>query len=652
MKRRNIMLRLILLLGLSLILMTWLFRGNPPQGNLIENPGFEEGTEDQAAVWLTAGDVAWVTDEVHSGERAMRITATGRSARIISNWFQAPPHSRVEVSAWLRAEDVAQMGPFQKLRVTIQAFAADQNTRITHFDLVSTHGSFPWKQIRSSIIVPEGTAYLRLEFQLTETTGTIWVDDVEAYIVQTVPEFDPAEIEPPVLLPEPWQVVGSRERVQLNTITILGCETGQRFTAALEAFLSEAGIPYQCAGEECQYPEGGSFLVVGGECNPFFTRQLANRFPDVTLEDLGDQGYFLSVDTEAGYPLIFLAGNTERARYYGLQTLKQLIDRQTGTIAQVDIVDRPSLDLRGIIMGVQWFNAQDEAFRRISELKLNFIWNQGSFLNEKFWFRWREPLSEREQNDLIQYFRRAHRNFVDPFISIAPRGRDASNPTIYSSDEEIDLVVAKMNTLYELGLRNFGLSFDDLANFGQGQLSGPDVEFFNNDMGEAHLYFIEQVYRRLQANHPDITFAVVPMIYSGFNSLGDADLAYLETLGRLPPEIMLYTSPEYNEEAELARDLTGRPHLVWDNFYAHFYQTPAPEYVIPLDRPAGFDQTRVAGYTFLPLIPATEDAALITWRTAANYAWAPERHNPQRAFQLAAAKYMNWVDVVDGGERE
>jgi hypothetical protein len=651
MKRRNIMFRLILLFALSLILMTWLFRGSPPQGNLIANPGFEEGTEDRVADWITAGDVAWVTDEVHAGERAMRITATGRSSRIISNWFQAPPHSRVEVSAWLRAENVAQSGPFQKLRVTIQAFAADQTTRISHFDIVSTHGSFPWKQIRSSIIVPEGTVYLRLEFQLTDTTGRIWVDDVDARIVQTVPEFDPGSIQPPVLLPEPWQVQTSGERVALNTITILGCDMGARLNEALETYLQETGIPYQCADENCQVPSEGSYLVIGGQCNPFLSRQLSDRFPDVTWEDLGDQGYFLSVDAETNYPLIFLAANTEQGRFYGLQTLKQLIDRNTGTVLQVDIVDRPSLDRRGIIMGVQWFNAQDEVFQRLSSLKLNFVWNQGSFLNEKFWFRWREPLSEAEQNDLRRYFARAHTNFVDPFVTIAPRGRDASNPTIYSSDDEINLVVAKMNTLYALGLRNFGLSFDDLANFGQGQLTGPDVEFFNNDMGEAHLYFIEQVYQRIRANHPDITFAVVPMIYAGLNSLGDADLAYLETLGRLPPEIILYTSPEYTEEAELVRDLTGRPHLVWDNFYAHFYQTAAPEYVIPLDRSSGFDRARVAGYTFLPLIPAIEDAALITWRTAANYAWAPDRYDPQRAFQLAAARYMNWVATVDGGER-
>jgi hypothetical protein len=642
------MFRVILLAPLSIFLLISFFRCEPEPQNLIANPGFEEGQE-QVADWITAGDVAWVTDEVHSGERAMRITSTGRSARIISNWFQAPPHSRLEVSAWLRAQDVAAMGPYQKLRVTVQAYASDQTTRITHFDIVSTYGSFPWKQIRSSIIVPEGTAFLHLEFQLTETTGTIWVDDVEARVVQVVPDFDPGAVKPPVLLPKPWQVETSKEQIPLERVAIIGCETDARVTSAAEAFLSQTGIPYECPDGECEDGKITTYMLIGGaDCHPLFTDQLSNRFPNVTWEDLGDQGYFLSADTAPGYPLIILGGNTAQGRYYGLQSLKQLVDSQNHTMLQIDIVDRPSLNRRGIIMGVQWFNAQDEVFRRLSGLKLNFVWNQGSFMNEKFWFRWREPLSVSEQDSLRRYFERAHAHFVDPAITIAPRGRDTSNPTIYSSDEEINLVVAKMRTLYALGLRNFGLSFDDLGNFGQDRLTGPDVEFFDNNMGEAHLYFIEQVYQRLHTDHPDITFIVVPMIYAGLNSLGDVELAYLETLGRLPPEIILYTSPEYIEEAKLARELTGRPHLVWDNFYAHFYLAPAPEYVIPLERPAGFERTQVAGYTFLPLIPVLEDPALISWRTAANYAWAPERHKPLRAFHLAAARHMG-ISTMEGG---
>jgi hypothetical protein len=637
MKRRNLMLRVTMLSVLSLIMLTWFFTRNSSPQNLIANPGFEAGSNGRAAEWFAAGDVAWVTDEVVSGERAMRLRSTGRSARIISNAFQAPAHSRVEVSAWMKAENVAAMGPYQKLRVTVQMYAADRETRVRHFDVVSTSGSFPWKQFRSSILVPEDAVYLELEFQLTETTGTIWVDDVEAVLVQTVPEVRPGKVKPPVLLPEPWQIITYRDTALFERVVVMSCQMGPRLEAALDNYLAGAGIP-QCSDGRCAGEGPVTYIVTGdGECNQYYAQMLADRFPGVSWEDLGEQGYFLSVGSHTGYSLIFLGANSEQGRYYGLQTMKQLVDLNNKTVLQTDIVDRPSLDRRGIIMGVQWFYEQEEAFRRISELKLNMVWNQGSFVNEKFWFRWREPLSASEEAEMRAYLERAHNHFVEPFVAIAPRGKDASNPTIYSSDEEINLVVAKMRVLYNLGLRNFGLSFDDLANFGQDRLSGPDVDIFNN-LAEAHLHFIEQVYWRFRADHSDITFAVVPMIYSGLSGAGDDDLVYLETLGQLPPEIMLYTSPEYTVEADLVRDVTGRPHLVWDNFYAHFYYAPAPQYVVPLDRPGNFDQTRIAGYTFLPLIPVLEDEALITWQTAANYAWAPERHDAERSFQKAAAR--------------
>jgi hypothetical protein len=640
----------ILLIGIlaSLFLIWFSALGQSTAENLVANPGFEEGSEAVVSDWTMQGDVAWVTDEVHSGSRAVRVSSQGGSAGVKSNFFQAPPHTRLEVAAWIKSQDVEASGHYQMMRVTLGAYRGDRATRIRHWDLLVTHGSLDWQQIRAGVIVPEGTQYLRLELRLTDTTGTFWVDDVEVRIIQTVPEVDLNLMEAPLILPEPWQIKNSRDYLPIHALVIRSCESSERFTSALQQYLEETNIPYMFSSFDIRTDFESAHLIVGGECNNYLSHQLSAFDGDVDWDVLGDQGYLLRVDVTGDQPLIYLSARSETGRYYALQTLKQLLNDRARTLQRVEILDRPVLPLRGMIMGVQWFSEQNEFLRRASELKINMIWNQGSFLNEKFWFRWREPLNDGEQETMRAYLENARSHFIEPSISIAPRGRSASDPTYYSSEQDISLVVNKFAVLYQLGYRNFGLSFDDLANFGQDRLFGPDIEIFENDIGEAHRYFVDQVYQQMQASFPDSSLTVVPMVYSGLDGLGTTDRAYLEALGRLPVEVQLFTSPEYQVEADIVRQLTGRPHLVWDNYYAYFYEEDAPEYIIPINRPATFVPGSVAGYVMLPFIPDMEDEVLISWRTAANYAWNPERYDPMRAFQLAAARHMGWKYSVTG----
>ena len=394
-------------------------------------------------------------------------------------------------------------------------------------------------------------------------------------------------------------------------------------------------------------PEGGNVdlydtvLRIGDSQNPELDRFFRARFENIAWSDLGDQGYFLSTERSPQQTIIAIGGNSEVARFYGFQTLKQLIDPVQKNVAVADIADRPSLIRRGVPIGIQWFRAQDEVFKRMASLKMNFVWVQGSFLNEKFWFRWREPLTAEEKALVKSFAEQAKEHFIVPYIAIAPRGQDASTPTIYSSDSEIDLVVDKMLVLYDMGLRHFGLAFDDLVNVEQDTLFGADVDFFNNDIGAAHVYFTKQIYNRLRAQHPDIQFMLVPMTYDALSHRGDTDETYLEALAQLPEEIGIYSAIERTKGADAAIEFTNRPHMVWDNFWASFYQSDAaPSMVLPLERPTEFSADLISGYSFAPLIPEKEDEYLITWHTAADYAWAPERYDANTSFQLAVAQHL------------
>jgi hypothetical protein len=164
------------------------------------------------------------------------------------------------------------------------------------------------------------------------------------------------------------------------------------------------------------------------------------------------------------------------------------------------------------------------------------------------------------------------------------------------------------------------------------------------------VYFIYEVFSRLKSLHPDIKFMVVPLDYNqtgnhrGLTRGGTR----LRQYRKLPIDIGIYSVSYYDEDILAATCLTGRPTVaVVSNFYSEGIED-RNEYAVPFVSFIGWQdpaiRSRIAGFTWLPKIPQREDAALISWRTAADFAWAPERYDPQRSFQLAAAQYLGVWD--------
>jgi hypothetical protein len=608
--------------------------------NLIVNPGFEKARAGKPAGWSLLGDVAWVTDEVHSGERALRVRATGNTAKIKSNWFRVPEHAHVDVSAWMKAENIMDGGSYHKLRLAIYAYAEDRTTQIRSRDLVFTSGSFDWKKVQGSLIVPPGTVYMHVGVQMSNTHGTFWIDDVEVRVAQPVPAVELSAVQQPIVLPQPWRMRMTGAPLRFSQVEIDAIEVDERVHAALTGILDSAGITYSTHSQGAA-AAGAIRIIVGDHSHPILNAYFQNHLPYARWVELGNQGYFISVAVEAEQPVIYLGANSEVGHFYGLQTLRQLIDIQEQVVHVVDIVDRPTLNRRGVVVGRQWFDEPATTFAHMRDLKLNFLWVQGNHVDRKFWYHWREAFTHAEKAEIRNYIKLAHSNFIDLYLAIGPRGWDESEPTTYSSEADIELVVDKMKELYNLGLRHFGLAYDDLQHFGQGELQGADRQRFNS-IGEAHVYFANEVYRRLLAAHPDIEFMVVPMIYHRLSNRGDTDDQYLRDMGKMAQGIELYTVVEYMEDAEFILKITNRPNMVWDNYWASFYRHPdiAPTFVAPLNRPQSLNNQNIAGYTFMPMIPTSADDANISWKTASDYAWAPERYNASHSFQLAAAQYL------------
>jgi hypothetical protein len=634
--------------------------------NLISNPGFEIGRADLPVAWRL-GDGAegnrfdWVgdddaSDDVHSGSRSLRMNALQAPAPdlsmdITSIPFKVPLHARVEASVWIKASDVVSRGDadWYGLRVTLTARSAS-GVVIEHRDLMNEEGSFSWKKIQGGMIVPEGTANMDLSIKLTTCTGTVWIDDAQVQVAEELPVVNLAGIHNPVLIPRPWQARLNGDKFELRSVSIIDDGQDLRVREAADALLTGAGIVHGfAAGDQARPGRYATELILGDAANPMLAREFSLRFPDSAWADLEDQGYFLAVARGPGRGCIYLGANSHVGRFYALQTLRQLIQGRAVYVA--DILDKPTVACRGIPMGLQWFEQRNgEALKRLTQLKFNFVWAQGSFLDNCLDLdNWRLDFTPAQKTALQQFLALYRKNFIDVWMAIGPRGKNP--PLQYSAEGDINAVVRKMDTLYALGLRNFGLRFDDLANIGEGELLIPeDVNTFSGDIGAAQVYFINQVYSRLQGLHPDIKFMVVPMDYSQTGNYGDKTTAglRLRQYQKLPLEVGVYSVSYYDEDVLAATFLTGRPSVaVVSNFYSEGIED-RNEYTVPYVNFIGWQDSavrgKIAGFTWLPKIPQSEDAALISWCTAADFAWAPERYDPDRSFQLAAAKYLGVSD--------
>lgn len=644
--------------------------------NLLPNPGFEEGTNGTPSDWLliagtdpegnTLNSIDWITSGQHAGLYALQFNGVeaivGKSVLIQSPRINVPENSLVNVGAWIKAIDVDRCGlndsdpgckSWNHLRITLVAFDAE-NQKIRHWDTVSTDGNLcgyivtrtcDWREVSSNIVMPAGTDNVLVQIKLDHSTGTVWVDDVSLSIAQVQPVPDTSGITGPVILPEPWLFASDQSSALIGDVAITNLTNDTILLSELEKFFLSNGISYFVdPSDPSQY---ATHLLLGDASNQEISDNFAAKYPGQQWADIGEQGYFLAVELNPDNK-IYIAGNTEQGRFYGLQSLKQLI--ANGYIYTADVLDKPDLKRRGMVMGVQWYSRQVNAIDRFVSLKGNYILNHGSFLSNKLLRRWREPFTASNLTSLQNYFNYATERFIEPHINFGPRSCSIASqcenliegidygPTQYSNDAEINLIVEKISQLYALGFRSFGLTFDDTHNSGEDALSwSSDIKKFQDSIGKAHSYYTKQVYRRIIKLHPDIRFSLLPLWYGAISNSGDNKIEYIRELDRLPTAVEIITVPNVDQSVTLINDLLGRPTSVWTNFFAP--SKTNVEYILPYINYINWDDVRLTDYMFLPSTPTAEEFSLTSWYTAMDFAWSPYRYDADRSFQNNAARY-------------
>lgn len=163
-------------------------------GNLISNPGFEEGME---GYWIKESSWASVDEEVaHSGFKSCRLE------KMFVCGYKITPGVDYEVSFYAKLKDVEGffLRPYMKDENNKSIFGGFLSSNLEKAKIVKAEGTHDWK-LYSAVIeadkIHPDTAVVRLPFTV-EGDGTVWIDDISVVVkprevtrksVEKAPEF-------------------------------------------------------------------------------------------------------------------------------------------------------------------------------------------------------------------------------------------------------------------------------------------------------------------------------------------------------------------------------------------------------------------------------------------------------------------------------
>jgi hyaluronoglucosaminidase len=373
--------------------------------------------------------------------------------------------------------------------------------------------------------------------------------------------------------------------------------------------------------------------------------------PDVAgvLEDAGvapprtisDEGYVLATVAYAGEApgQVVIAAHAPTGWFYGAQSLRQLTSG--GAVAGVSVTDQAAaIPIRGSIEGFYgspWTHEERlDQLAFYGRVKLNtYVYAPKDDPYHRD--RWREPYPAAEVDRLRQLIDTARANHVRFTFAVSP-----GVSLCFSDPADTDALVAKLQALYDLGVRTFAVAFDDIVADrwncagDQAAYGAPSMEAAARAQGA----LLGQVRERIVGAHDDVgPLQMVPTDYrgtrdSGYRTAlrsslaGDIQVMWTGTYV-VPPAITV-------AEAQAAAGTYGRPALIWDNTPVNDFPATEGRLLLgPYTRREPGLAAQVSGIVLNPMNQAA--ASKVALAGASDFTWNDAAYDPARAHRAAAA---------------
>lgn len=258
---------------------------------------------------------------------------------------------------------------------------------------------------------------------------------------------------------------------------------------------------------------------------------------------------------------IVIKASCKKGAFRGAHTLAKLI--VNNELKEGTLVDYPLFKKRGYIEG--FYGPTWENSKRISVMKLMSAYGMNTYFyapKDDVYHRekWRDLYPGKELVHFKKLFELACENYLDFHWTIGP-----GLTYKYTSDEDFTLLINKIKSVYDIGVRNFGLLLDDIP----WDFQYEDDKNSFDSVVDAHIYLVNKTYNALKEIDDSIKLTVCPTQYSG-----NCNEYYITKFGcNIPADVdIFWTGAEIcsrvltvREADELTYATNHRP-LYWDNY--------------------------------------------------------------------------------------
>ncbi|WP_155056581.1 beta-N-acetylhexosaminidase family protein [Streptomyces blattellae] len=358
------------------------------------------------------------------------------------------------------------------------------------------------------------------------------------------------------------------------------------------------------------------------------------------------EGYALASRASQGAGgTVVLAGADTDGTYYAAQTFRQLVSGHK--IAAVSVNDYPLMPLRGAIEGFYgspWTHAERmDQLAFYGDVRMNtYIYapKDDPYHREQ----WRDPYPADKLAELGQLVGQATDHHVRFTFAISP-----GVSICYSDEDDIEALEAKLQSMYDLGVRSFSVPLDDI-NYGRWNCAGDEAKYGRPGQAAAARAQVDLL-NHVQENFLDTHEGTRPLQMVPTEYWDVADSPYKTVIReQLDPRVeVMWTGPDVVprsisvEEAKEASDVWGRKVFLWDNYPVNdFGESAGRLHLAPYDgREAGLNE-ELSGIVLNPMNQAS--ASKVALYGGADFSWNDTAYDPERTWR-AAADYLSGGDA-------
>jgi hyaluronoglucosaminidase len=440
----------------------------------------------------------------------------------------------------------------------------------------------------------------------------------------------------PVITPTPQSVsrAGADVTVPGRVEVVVDGTTDAAARTALRTALTDHGVDRV---DERTTASGTAPLTI--HLGPASRSDVKSALAGTSVPDHAE-GYALRVDgSRAVLGTIGLGGTDGAGQFYAVQTLEQLfVPTKSGyRLAGASVSDYPAMPLRGTIEGFYgnpWSQAERlDQMSFYGDVKANtYIYapKDDPYHRE----RWRDPYPADKLAELGALVEKATANHVRFTFALSP-----GNTICYTSDADYQALTAKLQQMYDLGVRAFNIPLDDI-NYARWHCDSDRAAYGApgaGAAGRAQADFLDRVQKEFIETHEGARpLQMVPTEYSN-----TVDSAYKTALRGMDEDIVVMWTGEgvvpqsvTIDQARQAATVFGGPTFLWDNYPVNDYGNTAGRLLLaPYDKREPGLSAHLAGIVSNPMNQAA--ASKIAIFGFADFTWNDTAYDAGRNWEQA-----------------